>query len=124
MAITKEDILEAVSNMSVMDVCKLVKMMEDKFGISSSNLSNVVSNNVVSDSKIEEKTEFDVVLVKSGPNKISTIKSVRSLTSLGLKEAKNVVENVPFKIKEGVSKDVAESLKNKLELVGAEVILK
>lgn len=124
MTMTKEDILNAVAEMSVMDVCELVKMMEDKFGVSAQAAVAVSSPAVDTDSKVEEKTEFNVILVEAGPNKVASIKAVRAVTGLGLKEAKNAVEGVPFTVKESVSKEEAEQLKVKLEEVGAKVDLK
>ena len=124
MAITKEDILNAVAEMSVMDVCDLVKMMEEKFGVSAQAAVAVAASAVGDAATVEEKTEFDVVLVDSGPNKVIAIKAVRSATGLGLKEAKDAVEGVPFTIKEAASKADAESLKKQLEEAGAKVELK
>jgi len=126
MTITKEDILNAVAEMNVMDVCELVKMMEKKFGVSAQAAVNVAGSGSASEeiSVTEEKTEFDVVLVDAGSNKIGAIKAVRAVTSLGLKEAKNAVEGIPFTIKEGVSKADAETLKKQLEEAGTRVELK
>lgn len=123
MTISKEDILNAVSEMSVMDVCELVKMMEEKFGVSA---QAVVAATPATESgpAVEEKTEFSVVLVAAGSNKVASIKAVRAATGLGLKEAKNAVEGVPFTVKEAVSKEEAEELKKQLEDVGAKVELK
>lgn len=124
MAITKEDILNAVAEMSVMDVCELVKMMEDKFGVSAQAAVAVATPAAGTEAAVEEKTEFDVVLVASGSNKVGSIKAVRAATGLGLKEAKQAVESVPFTVKEGISKDDAEALKKQLEESGAKVELK
>lgn len=124
MATTKENILDTVAEMSVMDVCELVKMMEEKFGVSAQGAVAVMPPASAEASAEVEKTEFDVVLVNAGPNKVGAIKAVRAATSLGLKEAKDAVEGVPFTIKEGASKDDAEALKKQLEESGAKVELK
>jgi large subunit ribosomal protein L7/L12 len=124
MAITKEDILNAVAEMSVMDVCELVKMMEEKFGVSAQAAVAVAAPAAGDAAAAEEKTEFDVVLVDAGSNKVGAIKAVRAATGLGLKEAKDAVEGVPFTIKEAASKDDAEALKKQLEEAGAKVELK
>ena len=124
MAITKDDILNAVAEMSVMDVCDLVKTMEEKFGVSA-QAAVAVAVPAAGDAVVqEEKTEFNVVLVEAGANKISAIKAVRAATGLGLKEAKEAVEGVPFTVKEGVAKEDAESLKKQLEESGAKVELR
>ncbi|WP_395946128.1 50S ribosomal protein L7/L12 [Caedibacter taeniospiralis] len=124
MAITKQDILNAVAEMSVMDVCDLVKMMEEKFGVSAQAAVAVAAPAAGEAAAVEEKTEFDVVLVDAGANKVGAIKAVRAATGLGLKEAKDAVEGVPFTIKEGASKADAEALKKQLEEAGAKVELK
>ncbi len=122
MAITKEDILNAVADMSVMDVCELVSMMEEKFGVSAA--AAVVAGPAAAAEAAEEKTDFDVVLTSAGSNKIAAIKAVRAATGLGLKEAKAAVEGTPFTVKEGASQAEAEDLKKQLEEAGAEVELK
>lgn len=124
MAITKEDILNAVADMSVMDVCDLVKMMEEKFGVSAAAAVAVAGPAAAPAEAAEEKTEFDVVLVDAGSNKIAAIKAVRAATGLGLKEAKEAVEGTPFTVKEGAAKEEAEALKKQLEEAGAKVELK
>lgn len=125
MAITKEDILNAVAEMSVIDVCELVKMMEDKFGVSAAAAVAIAAGPVANPDEVaEEKTEFDVVLVDGGSNKIAAIKAVRGVTGLGLKEAKDAVEGIPFIVKEAASKEEAEALKKQLEEAGAKVELK
>ena len=125
MSITKEDILNAVAEMSVMDVCDLVKMMEEKFGVSAAAAAVAVAAAPAAAAEAaEEKTEFDVVLVDAGSNKIAAIKAVRGATGLGLKEAKDAVEGTPFTVKEAASKDEAEALKKQLEEAGAKVELK
>lgn len=123
MAVSKEDILEAISNMSVMDVVDLVKQMEDKFGVSAAAVA-VAAAPAAAAAAAEEKTEFNVVLAKAGENKINVIKVVREITGLGLKEAKDLVEAAPKAVKEGVAKDVAADLKKKLEDAGATVEVK
>jgi large subunit ribosomal protein L7/L12 len=122
MAITKEDILNAVADMSVMDVCDLVSMMEEKFGVSAA--AAVAVAGPAAAEAAEEKTDFDVVLTGAGSNKIAAIKAVRAATGLGLKEAKAAVEGTPFTVKEGASQAEAEDLKKQLEEAGAEVELK
>ncbi|WAI11812.1 MAG: 50S ribosomal protein L7/L12 [Buchnera aphidicola (Macrosiphum albifrons)] len=122
MSITKEQILEAVSEMSVMNVVDLIAAMEEKFGVSA-NMSINSSNQNEKDLH-EEKTEFDIFLKVIGPNKVSVIKTVRSATGLGLKEAKDLVESAPTVLKENLSKADAESLKKTLEDVGAEIEIK
>ncbi|WP_119344124.1 50S ribosomal protein L7/L12 [Facilibium subflavum] len=124
MAITKEDILNAVAEMSVMDVCDLVKMMEEKFGVSAQAAVAVAAPAGGEAAAVEEKTEFDVVLTEAGSNKVGAIKAVRAATGLGLKEAKEAVEGVPYTVKEGVAKEEAEALKKQLEEAGAKVELK
>ncbi|WMY96652.1 MAG: 50S ribosomal protein L7/L12 [Arsenophonus sp.] len=122
MFVTKEQILDAVSKMSVTDVMELIKMMEEKFGVSSENTSLVASSSITE--VVEEKTEFDVILSSIGTNKVSVIKAVRSITGLGLKEAKDMVESAPVTIKEGISKEASETLRKSLEEVGAVVEIK
>ncbi len=122
MAITKEDILNTVADMSVMDVCELVSMMEEKFGVSAA--AAVAAAGPAAAEAEEEKTDFDVILTGAGSNKIAAIKAVRAATGLGLKEAKAAVEGTPFTVKEAASKDEAEALKAQLEESGATVELK
>ena len=123
--ITKDDILEAVANMSVMDVVDLVKAMEDKFGVSAQAAVAVAGPVAGADvAAEEEKTEFNVVMTSFGDNKIAVIKAVRTITGLGLKEAKDMVESAPVTVKEGVNKEEAETLKKQLEEAGASVELK
>jgi len=125
MAITKEDILEAISNMSVMDVVGLIKDMEEKFGVSAAAPVAVAAAGAAAGGEAaEEKTEFNVVMTSFGSNKISVIKVVRAITGLGLKEAKEAVEGVPSIIKEGVSKEDAADIKKQLEEAGATVEVK
>ena len=123
MAVTKEDILESISNMSVMDVVDLVEAMEEKFGVSAA-VATVAAAPGVAAEAVEEQTEFDVHMTSFGANKVSVIKVVRAITSLGLKEAKDLVESAPANIKEGVSKDEAEDLKKQIEEAGGSVEIK
>ena len=124
---TKEDILEAISSMSVMDIVELVKQMEEKFGVSAAAPAVAVaagSAGAVAGEEAEEQIEFNVVLTSFGSNKIAVIKVVRAITGLGLKEAKDMVESVPSAVKEGVSKEDAENIKKQLEESGASVEVK
>jgi len=123
MAITKEDVLEYISNLTVLELSALVKEFEEKFGVSAAPVMMAGAGAVVAEA-VEEKTEFDVILKDAGDKKINVIKVVRALTGLGLKEAKDAVDGTPSTIKEGVSKDVAEDAKKQLEEVGAAVELK
>jgi large subunit ribosomal protein L7/L12 len=127
MAVSKEDILQAIKDMSVMDVVDLVKQMEDEFGVSAAAPVAVAAAPGAGGGEAaaaEEKTEFDVVMTSFGSNKVSVIKVVRALTGLGLKEAKDLVEGAPAPVKEGVSKDEAEDVKKQLEEAGASVEVK
>ncbi|EBJ2076771.1 50S ribosomal protein L7/L12 [Salmonella enterica] len=123
MSITKDQIIEAVSAMSVMDVVELISAMEEKFGVSAAAAVAVAVAAGPAEAA-EEKTEFDVILKAAGANKVAVIKAVRGATGLGLKEAKDLVESAPAALKEGVSKDDAEALKKSLEEAGAEVEVK
>lgn|SRR3989338_6883190 len=126
MAVSKEDILEAISKMSVIDVVELIKSMEDKFGVSAATVAvaSAHAGGATQAAQVEEKTEFTVILTKAGDNKINVIKVAREITSLGLKEAKDLVEGAPKPIKEGVPKAEAEEIKKKLEAAGATVEIK
>ena len=125
MAVSKDDILEAISNMSVMDVVELVEAMEEKFGVSAAAVAAAPVAAAGGDAAAEEeKDEFDVVMTSFGENKVSAIKAVRAITGLGLKEAKEMVEGVPSAIKEGATKAEAEDVKKQLEEAGASVELK
>lgn len=123
MSLTKEQILDAVSEMSIIDIMKLTEMMEKKFGVTATSLVNAEPK-AVEEVVIEEKIIFDVILTVVGNNKIPVIKAVRSITGLGLKEAKELVESAPVMLKESVSKDDAETLKKQLEEVGASIEIK
>jgi large subunit ribosomal protein L7/L12 len=124
MAVSKEDILEAIANMSVMDVVELVEAMEEKFGVTAAAAVAAAPAAGDAGAAAEEKTEFDVVMTSFGENKVSAIKAVRAITGLGLKEAKTMVESAPAAVKEGVSKDEAEDVKKQLEEAGASVEVK
>ncbi len=122
MATTKEDVLEFISNMSVLELSELVKEFEEKFGVSAQ--ATVVAGGGAAAEAVEEQTEFDVVLTDAGAKKINAIKVVRAITGLGLKEAKAAVEDVPSTLKEGVSKEEAEDIKKQIEEAGASCELK
>jgi large subunit ribosomal protein L7/L12 len=122
MAITKEDILEAVSNMTVMEIVDLITAMEEKFNVTAAVA--VAAAPVAAAAAVEEQTEFDVILSGFGENKVAVIKAVRGITGLGLKEAKDAVEGVPTVLKEGVSKAEAEDFKKQLLEAGATVEIK
>jgi large subunit ribosomal protein L7/L12 len=125
MAVSKEDILETISNMSVMDVVDLISAMEEKFGVSAAAAVAVAAGPAAGPAAAEEEqTEFDLVLTSFGANKVPVIKVVREITGLGLKEAKDLVEGVPSNVKEGITKAEADELKKKLEEVGASVEVK
>ncbi len=123
MACTKEDVLEYISNLTVLELSELVKEFEEKFGVSA-QATVVAAAPGAADEAAEEQTEFDVVLTSAGAKKINVIKVVRAVTGLGLKEAKAAVEETPTTIKEGVSKEEAEELKKQFEEAGATVELK
>lgn len=125
MALTKEDILNAIAEMPVMELVELIEAAEEKFGVEATAAVAVAAGPAAGgDAAAEEKTEFDVIMTSFGGNKVAVIKAVRGATGLGLKEAKEVVESAPKAIKEGISKDEAEALKKELEEAGAEVEIK
>ncbi|WP_036190864.1 50S ribosomal protein L7/L12 [Marinobacter lipolyticus] len=124
MALSNEDILNAIAEMSVMDVVALVEAMEEKFGVSAAAAVAAAPVAAGGEAAAEEQTEFDVVLTGPGEKKVNVIKAVRELTGLGLKEAKEMVDSAPSVIKEAASKDDAEEAKKKLEEAGASVELK
>lgn len=126
MAVSKDDILEAISNMSVMEVVELISDMEEKFGVSAAAAvaAAPAAAGDAGGAAAAEQTEFDVVMTSFGDNKIAAIKAVRGITGLGLKEAKDMVEGVPTTVKEGASKEEAEDVKKQLEEAGASVELK
>ena len=122
---TKEEVIDYLSNLSVLEIAGLVKDLEDKWGVSAAApVAAAAPAAAAAAAPAEEKTEFDIVLVEAGANTIAVIKEVRAITGLGLADAKKLVEGVPAKIKEGISKEDAEGLKAKLEAVGATVELK
>jgi len=124
MAVSKEDILETISNMTVMEVVDLIESMEEKFGVSAAAAVAVAAPAAAEAAAAEEKDSFDVMLASFGENKVGVIKAVRAITGLGLKEAKELVEGAPSAVKEGANKDEAESIKKQLEEAGAKVELK
>jgi large subunit ribosomal protein L7/L12 len=124
MAVSKDDILETISNMTVMEVVDLISAMEEKFGVSAAAAVAVAAPAAAAAPAVEEKTEFDVVMTSFGANKVNVIKVIREITGLGLKEAKDLVEGVPSTVKEAVSKQDADGIKKKLEEAGASVDVK
>ena len=122
--LTTDEIIDALKEMTLLEASELVKAIEDTFGVSAAAPAAVVAGPVAAAEEAEEKTEFDVVLEGFGDNKIQVIKAVRELTNLGLKEAKEVVENAPKAVIEGAKKEDAEAAKEKLEAAGAAVTLK
>ena len=122
MSITNEQLIEHISSMSVLDVANLVKELEEKFGVSAAPVA--VAGGAAGGEAAAEQTEFDVILAEMGANKIQVIKAVRSITGLGLKDAKDMVEGAPKPVKEGVSKEDAEKFKAELEEAGATVEVK
>lgn len=124
MALSKEDVLNAIAEMSVMDVVELVSAMEAKFGVSAAAAVAAAPVAAAAAAAVEEKTEFDVVLKATGDKKVNVIKAVRAITGLGLKEAKDMVDGAPATVKEGASKAEADDAKKQLEEAGATVELK
>jgi large subunit ribosomal protein L7/L12 len=126
MAVSKEEILETISNMTVMEVVDLISAMEEKFGVSAAAPVAIAAGPAAGGeaAAAEEKTEFDVVLASFGANKVPVIKVIREITGLGLKEAKDLVEGAPSTVKEGIAKGEAEEIKKKLEEAGASVEVK
>lgn len=124
MAVSKNEILETISNMSVMDVVELIEAMEEKFGVSAAAAAVAVAAPAAAAAAAEEKTEFDVVMTGFGENKVGVIKAIRTITGLGLKEAKDLVEGAPSVVKEGVAKAEAADIKKLLEEAGATVEVK
>jgi len=125
MALSKDDILNAIAEMSVMDVVELVEAMEEKFGVSAAAaVAAAPAAGGDAGAAAEEQTEFDVILTSAGEKKVSTIKAVRALTGLGLKEAKAMVDGAPSTVKEACSKDDAEAAKKDLEAAGASAEIK
>lgn len=127
MAVSKEEILNSIASMSVLELSELIKEMEDKFGVSAAAAVAVAApaaGGAAAAAPAEAKTEFDVVLTAAGDNKVAVIKAVRAVTTLGLKEAKDLVEGAPQTVKEAAPKDEAEKMKKELEAAGAKVELK
>lgn len=125
MAVSTEEILETISNMSVMEVVDLISAMEEKFGVSAAAVAAVAAPAAAGgEAAAEEQTEFSVVMTSFGSNKVGVIKVIRTITGLGLKEAKELVEGAPSTVKEGISKDEAAEIKKQLEEAGASVELK
>lgn len=126
MAVTKQDVIDFIANMSVLELSELIKEFEEKFGVSAAAPVAVVAGGgaVAQEAPKEEKTEFDVILASVGAEKIKVIKEVRAVTGLGLKEAKELVESAPAPLKEAVSKEEAADIKTKIEAAGATVEIK
>jgi large subunit ribosomal protein L7/L12 len=124
--VTKEDVIEFISNMTVLELSELIKELEEKFGVSAAAPVAMMAAGPAGEgaAQAEEKTEFDVILLSHGDKKIQVIKEVRAITGLGLKDAKDLVDSVPKPVKEGVSKDEAEKMKTQLEEAGAQVEVK
>ncbi len=125
MAVSKEEILDAIAKMSLIDITDLVKMMEEKFGVTAAApVAMAAGPAAAAAAPVEEKTEFTVVLKAAGEKKVEVIKAVRAITGLGLKEAKDLVESAPATVKDAVSKADADKFKKELEAAGAAVELK
>ena len=124
MAVTKEDVVSFIDNMTVLEMSKFVKELEDKYGVTAAAAVAVAAPAAGGESAAEEKTEFDVILTAIGDKKIQVIKEVRTITGLGLKDAKDLVESAPKVIKEGVKKEEAEEIQKKIEEVGGTVEVK
>lgn len=125
MAVTKEDVIDFIAGMSVLELSVLIKELEEKFGVSAAApVAVAAAGPVAAEAVVEEKTEFDVILASAGDQKIKVIKEVRAITGLGLKEAKELVEGAPQPVKEGVTKDEAAAMKAQIEAVGGVVEVK
>jgi len=126
MAVTKQEVIDFIANMTVLELSELIKELEEKFGVSAAAPVAIAAAAGPADggAAAEEKTEFDVILTSAGDQKIKVIKEVRAITSLGLKEAKDLVEGVPAPVKEGVSKDEAAAIKTQIESAGGSVEIK
>jgi large subunit ribosomal protein L7/L12 len=125
MAVSKQDVIDFIANMSVLELSELIKELEEKFGVSAAApVAMAAAAAPAEAAAAEEKTEFDVILTSAGDQKIKVIKEVRAITSLGLKEAKDLVEGVPSPVKEGVSKDEAAAIKAQIESAGGSVEIK
>lgn len=123
MAVAKEDILNTIANMTVLEIVDLISAMEEKFGVSAASMA-VAATPAAAAAPAEEKTEFNVVMTSFGDNKVNVIKVIRAITGLGLKEAKDMVEGVPATVKEGIPKADADGIKKQLEEAGAKVEIK
>jgi large subunit ribosomal protein L7/L12 len=124
MAVTKDDVIDFIANMSVLELSELIKEFEEKFGVSAAAPVAAAAAGAVAAAPVEEKTEFDVILATVGSEKIKVIKEVRAVTGLGLKEAKTLVESAPTPLKEATTKEDADDIKAKIEAVGATVEIK
>ena len=124
MALNKDEVIDFLSNMSVMEIADLVKDLEEKWGVSAAAPVAVAAAGGGGGAAVEEQTEFDVILAAAGDKKINVIKEVRTITSLGLKEAKDLVEGAPKPVKEGIPKEEANKIKEALEKAGAKVEIK
>lgn len=124
MAVAKEEILETIANMTVLEIVDLISAMEEKFGVSAATMAVAAGPAAAAAAPAEEKTEFNVVMTSFGENKVNVIKVIRTVTGLGLKEAKDMVEGVPATVKEGIPKADAEAIKKQLEEAGAKVDIK
>ncbi|CBL43940.1 50S Ribosomal protein L7/L12 [gamma proteobacterium HdN1] len=124
MALSKDDILNAIAEMSVMDLVELISAIEDKFGVTAAAPVAIAAGPAAAAAPVEEQTEFNVIMTSFGENKVNVIKVIRAITGLGLKEAKDMVEGVPATVKEGISKKDADDLKKQLEEAGAKVDIK
>ena len=124
MSVTKQDVIDFIANMTVLELSELIKELEEKFGVSAAAPVAVAAAAPAEAAAAEEKTEFDVILTNAGDQKIKVIKEVRAITSLGLKEAKDLVEGAPSAVKEGVSKDEAAAIKAQIEGAGGTVEIK
>lgn len=125
MAVTKDEVIDFIANMSVLELSELIKEFEEKFGVSAAApVAVAAAGGAVAAAPAEEKTEFDVILASVGSEKIKVIKEVRAITGLGLKEAKTLVESAPAPLKEATTKEEAEEIKSKIEAVGATVEIK
>ena len=124
MSVSKQDVIDFIANMTVLELSELIKEMEEKFGVSAAAPVAMAAAAPVAAAPVEEKTEFDVILKSGGDKKIQVIKEVRAITSLGLKEAKDMVEGAPSTVKEGVSKEEAADIKAKIEAAGGVVEIK
>lgn len=125
MAVSKEEILETIANMTVLEIVDLVAAMEQKFGVSAAAaVAAPAAAPAAAETAVEEKTEFDVLMTSFGEKKVNVIKVIRAITGLGLKEAKDLVEGVPATVKESISKEEAETIKKQLEEAGATVEIK